>query len=467
MSITPENRPSLSRLETKMKRESFTTQLGFILTTAGLAIGLGNLYRFPYITGQYGGAFFVLLYIACLMLIGVPLVTMELAIGRSSRKSPAKALSTLKPDVKGWKYVQHLPWIGNYVFQMFYNVVAAQMLYFAISMLCGWLSNLSIIDLQNYSSNFSQNTVVYAIMLVIVCVAGFGVCYGGLEKGVEKISVYMLSTLFIIMIGLAIYALTLPGAKEGIRFYLAPNLSNISKAGFTEVLSAAFGQSFFTLGFGAGSLCVFGSYLKKDNALAGQATKVVLLDTCVALVAGLIVFPTCFTYGIDPANGPDLILITMPAVFNAMPGGRVIGSIFFVAVIMAAFSTVISAFENIVSNTMEVTGLDRKKDVLLNVIPMILLSLPAVFGMNMWSGVQILGRGIMDFEDFLVSNNLLPIGAMIYLLFCTQKFGWGWDNFVEEANEGKGVKFPSVIKYYCKYVLPVILFVFWLTGYIN
>lgn len=450
-----------------MKRETFSSQIGFLLTTAGLTIGLGNIYRFPYITGQYGGAIFVIVYIICLLLMGIPLVTMELSIGRGSRKASSKALQTLRPDKKGWRIVQPIPWIGNYVFQMFYNVIAAQMLYFSIAMVTGKLSDLSVSELKKVCVEFSETPAKVIGYTIVICVIGFGICYGGIQKSIEKISVIMLSILFVILIGLAVYCLTLPGAVEGVKFYLMPDVKKFSNAGLTEVISAAFGQAFFTLGFGAGSLCVFGSYLDKNKRIVGHAGKLLVLDTGVALVAGIIVFPACFTFHIDPANGPDLILITMPAVFNSMKYGWIIGGFFFVAIIIATLSTIVAAFENIVSSTMDITGFGRRKMVLLNVIPMILLSIPAALGMNIWNGISIMGRSIIDAEDFLVSNNLLPMGAMIFLMFCITRKGWGWENFVEEANRGSGFRFPTVIKGYCTFVLPVILFVFWIFGYIN
>ena len=274
----------------------------------------------------------------------------------------------------------------------------------------------------------------------------------------------MLSVLFILLIALAIYSLTLPGALEGLRFYLTPDWGNLKSAGGYEVLSAAFGQTFFSVGAGTGSLCVFGKYMSSDMRVTGQAIKVILLDLFVAIAVGLIVFPACFTYGISPDNGPNLLLITMPAVFNQVPAGQIIGSAFFIVVMMAAFSTITGAFENIVACTIDLTNWSRKKAVLVNVLPMIFLSLPSVLGMNIWSGIQILGRSIMDAEDFLVSNNLLPLGALGYLLFCTRRSGWGWGQFIEEANTGRGMKFPSWLRFYCTYILPFLLIAFWLTG---
>lgn len=450
-----------------MKRESFSSQLGFILTAAGCAIGLGNIYRFPYISGQYGGAIFVLIYLVCLLLLGVPLLAMEIAVGRGSRRSPARALQELRPDKKGWKIAQIPQYIGNYVFQMFYTVISAQMLYFALAMIAGNLNGMNVSNLKATSVALSQNPLLFSTLTIVVILAGFTVCLSGLQNGVEKASKIMLGVLFVLLIGLAVYSLSLSGAREGLRFYLYPDLENLKRAGLYEVVSAAFGQVFFSLGMGAGSMCVFGSYLSKEHRITGQTIKVISLDSFVALTAGLIIFPACFTYGIDPANGPDLIIITMPAIFSEMSGGWFIGSVFFLAVMMASFSTVVAAFENIVACTMDLTGWERRKATLMNVLPMIILSLPAVLGMNVLDHIQIFGRSIMDAEDFLVSNNLLPFGAIGYLLFCTRRYGWGWEKFEQEANIGKGLRFPRWLRWYCTWILPLLLFIFYLTGYLT
>ena len=447
-----------------MKNERFSSQLGFILTAVGCAIGLGNIYRFPYLCGQYGGAIFVLIYICCLVLLAVPLVSMEVAVGRGSRHSPAKALQVLRPDKPVWRVAQIPQYLGNYIFQWFYTVITAQMLYFMGASLFGTLNGLNAAELQALSDNLNQNPVLLGGLTVVVILAGFGVCLGGLQGGVERAGKIMLSILFVMLIALAVYSVTLSGASEGLHFYLSPNIGNIEDSGVYETVSAAFGQVFFSVGAGTGSLCVFGKYMSSDYRVSGQAIKVISLDTFVALTAGLIVFPACFTYGIAPDSGPNLLVITMPSIFNQMPGGYFIGAVFFVVVMMASFSTITAAFENIVACTIDLTNWSRRKAVLANILPMILLSLPAVLGMNVWSGIQILGRSIMDAEDFLVSNNLLPLGALGYLLFCTRRSGWGWGRFVEEANTGRGMKFPSWLRFYCMYILPILLIVFWLTG---
>ena len=446
------------------QRDRFSSNIGFLLVSAGCAIGLGNIYRFPYLCGQYGGAIFVLIYICCLVLLAVPLVSMEVAVGRGSRHSPAKALQVLRPDKPVWRVAQIPQYLGNYIFQWFYTVITAQMLYFMGASLFGTLNGLNAAELQALSDNLNQNPVLLGGLTVVVILAGFGVCLGGLQGGVERAGKIMLSILFVMLIALAVYSVTLSGASEGLHFYLSPNIGNIEDSGVYETVSAAFGQVFFSVGAGTGSLWVFGKYMSSDYRVSGQAIKVISLDTFVALTAGLIVFPACFTYGIAPDSGPNLLVITMPSIFNQMPGGYFIGAVFFVVVMMASFSTITAAFENIVACTIDLTNWSRRKAVLANILPMILLSLPAVLGMNVWSGIQILGRSIMDAEDFLVSNNLLPLGALGYLLFCTRRSGWGWGRFVEEANTGRGMKFPSWLRFYCMYILPILLIVFWLTG---
>lgn len=452
-----------------MKKETFTNQLGFVLTAAGCAIGLANIYRFPYLCGRYGGALFMLLYLACVVLFAVPLLSMEAAIGRSSRASAARALETLRPDKPGWRIVQPISYMGTYVSQMFYAAIVAQMLYFAVSMFSGNLKGMNVPQLQEMSAHLSQSPLLTAGIVAFIVLCGFAVCFFGVRSGVERVNKIMLGILFLMMIALSVYSATLPGAAEGLKFYLSPKLSKIEEAGFLEVLSAAFGQAFFSLGMGAGSICVFGSYMPKDSRIIPQVLKITALDTAVALLGGFIIFPACFTYGIDPAGGPDLIIITMPAVFNQMNGGRLLGTFFFVAIIMACFSTIVTTYENIVACTMDLTGWKRRKAVLMNVLPLLLLCMPAVLGMSVWSNVRILGRSILDAEDFIVSNNLMPLGALGYLVFCiNRRVGWGWDNFMWEANTGEyGMRFPAWLKKYCTYALPVMLIVFWLTGYVN
>ena len=451
-----------------MEKERFTSQIGFILTAAGCAIGLGNIYRFPYITGQYGGAIFLVIYIICLIILGLPLLTMEISIGRKSRKSPVHALQAIRPDKKQWTVFQIIQYAANYMFQMFYSTIAAQMLYFTYKTVTGQMRGRSVEEIKNISDNLVQCPLKLGAIMCVIVLIGFLICYGGLASGVEKASKWMLSVLFVLLIVMAVYACTLDGASKGLTFYLKPQLSSLEKAGFYNVFSAAFGQAFFSLGFGSGTLCVMGSYMGYERRIADQSAKIMLLDTMVAFVAGFIVFPACFTYGIEPANGPDLIMVSMSAVFSQMKCGWLLGSLFFIAVLMAALTTVITAYENIVASFMDITGFSRRKSVLLNTIPMILLSIPAVLGFSIWDSVSLMGKNIMGIEDFLVSNNLLPIGAMGYLLFCTRKSGWGWKGFITEANIGeKGLKFPSWLRVYCIYILPVLIFIFWLTGYFH
>lgn len=450
-----------------MKREKFSTQLGFLLTTAGCAIGLGNIYRFPYIVGQYGGALFVIVYAICLILLGIPLVTMELAVGRASRVSAVKAFEVLKPGYKGRKVFQSVPVIANYMYNMFYTTITAQMLYYTVMTVTGKLSGKNAQEIKMVSTRLSGRPILYAMLMVIVVVFCFFVCIKGLRNSVEKYSKYMLSFLFVIMLILAVRSLTLDGAREGVRFYLYPSIEKMEEYGMGEIISAALGQAFFTLGIGAGSICLFGSYMDKNKSLAGQATMVVILDTAVAFAAGLIIFPACFTYGVAPQNGPNLLVDTMPNIFNHMAGGRFWGSMFFVAVLLAALTTVIASFENIIGVTMDVSGWSRKKAVMVNLLPMILLSLPSILGMNVWNTVKIGGRDIMGIEDFMVSNCFLPVGAFLYLLFCVTGFGWGWKSFLEEVNVGKGFKIPMKTKGYFKYVLPIIVIIIFIMGFVN
>lgn len=447
-----------------MKREKFSTQLGFVLTTAGCAVGLGNIYRFPYIAGQYGGAVFVLIYLVCLLMVGVPLVTMELAVGRASGASAAKAFAALRPDKKGWKLCQIIPVLANYVYNMFYTTITAQMLYYVAAAVTGKFKGMNAEEIQNVSGDLSANPVGLSALMVIVVVVCFYICMNGLRDSVEKYSKYMLSFLLLIMIVLVIKAATLTGAGEGIRFYLYPDLSKVEAYGIREIVSAALGQAFFTLGIGAGSICIFGSYMDKKHRLAGEAAKVVGLDLLVAFLAGLIIFPACFTYGVEPQNGPDLLAVTMPNIFNHMPGGRVWGGMFFLAVLMAAVTTVVASFENIVGATMDLLGWSRKKAAVVNIFPMIVLSLPCILGMSIWKNIRIFGRDIMGAEDFLVSNCLLPLGALAYLLFCVSRYGWKWENFCREANEGEGIKVPEKIRIYAGYILPVIIILLFILG---
>lgn len=455
----------MMEMEETMKREKFATQLGFILTTAGGAIGLGNIYRFPYIVGQYGGAVFVLLYLACLILVGLPLVAMELAVGRASGASTGKAFEILAPDKKGWQGARFVPIVANYVYNMFYTTITAQMLYYAVVTLTGKFSEMDTNAIRSVSENLEANPKLLILLMTIVVVSCFMICMNGLTNSVEKASKYMLTFLLVIMVVLVFRSAFLEGFTKGMKFYLYPDFSKFQKYGFKEILSAALGQAFFTLGIGAGSICICGSYMDRKQRLVNQASKVVLLDLFVALMAGMIIFPACFTYGIEPEVGPDLLVLTMPNVFNTMSGGRIWGSLFFLAVLMATVTTVVASFENIVGTTMDMLGWSRKKAALMNILPMILLSLPCIFGMNIWSHIRILGKDIMGIEDFIVSNCLLPIGSLIYVLFCVTRYGWGFQNFRREANEGVGIEVPNKTHFYLAYILPVFILILFIIGF--
>ncbi len=451
-----------------MQREKFSSRLGFVLISAGCAIGLGNVWRFPYITGKYGGAAFVLIYLIFLVLLALPIMVMEFSVGRASQKSCVSSFRTLEPKGSHWHWIGYAGVAGNYLLMMFYTVIGGWMLIYFIKMLTGQFQGLSTQEVEAAFSYMKTSEVgSMAFFMVIVILLGFGICSLGLQNGVEKITKVMMVSLFLIMLVLAGRSFFLDGAKEGLAFYLRPDFSVIAEQGVGNVVYAAMGQAFFTLSVGMGSMAIFGSYIGKERSLTGESISITILDTTVALLAGLIIFPACFTYGVNPGEGHGLVFVTLPNVFNAMSGGRVWGALFFLFLFFAALSTVVAVFENIVSFGMDARGWSRKKSVLINLILMIFLSLPCLLGFNVLSDIQPLGEGssIMDLEDFIVSNNVLPLGALCYLLFCTTKYGWGWDKFLAEADAGQGLKFPKWLKPYLKYVLPFIILFIFLMGY--
>lgn len=450
-----------------MKREKFGSRLGFILISAGCAIGLGNVWRFPYITGAYGGAAFVLIYLFFLLVLGLPIMVMEFAVGRASQKSAALSFDVLEPKGTKWHWYKVGAMAGNYLLMMFYTTIGGWMLLYFAKMLTGQFEGLDADGVSSVFSDLMGRPGVMAVCMILVVAACFAVCSLGLQKGVEGITKVMMGLLFILMIILAVRSATLPGAGEGLKFYLLPDFGKIQDAGLKEVVFAAMGQSFFTLSLGIGAIAIFGSYIDKSRSLAGEAVCVTVLDTCVALIAGMIIFPACYAFGVNPDSGPNLIFITLPNIFNAMSGGRVWGALFFLCMLFAAASTIIAVFENIISFAMDLTGCTRQKAVRWNLIAIILLSLPCLLGFNVLSGVQLLGEGstILDFEDFLVSNNLLPLGSLVYLLFCTSRYGWGWESFMKEANTGTGLKFPKWARVYVSYVLPLIVLFIFVQGY--
>lgn len=450
-----------------MEREKFSSRLGFILISAGCAIGLGNVWRFPYIVGAYGGAAFVLIYLAFLLVMGLPIVVMEFAVGRASQKSAVLSFDILKPEGTGWKAGKYIAIAGNYLLMMFYTTVAGWMILYFVKMLMGDFTGMDAAEVGAEFGGMLSDPIIMMAMMVIVVLLGFAVCGMGLQNGVEKITKVMMVCLLLLMFVLAGNSMMIKGGEVGLEFYLKPDFSKVKEAGVGEVVFAALGQSFFTLSIGIGALAIFGSYIGKEKKLTGEAVSVLCLDTLVAFMAGLIIFPACFAYGIEPDAGPSLIFITLPNVFNHMAGGRIWGSLFFLFMSFAAMSTVIAVFQNIVSFATDLTGCTVKKAVVCNTFAMILLSIPCVLGFNVWSGFMPLGEGtgILDLEDFLVSNNLLPIGSLVYLLFCTSRRGWGFDNFLAEANQGTGLGFPKKVRVYVSFILPVVILVIFLQGY--
>ena len=452
-----------------MKREKFSSRLGFILISAGCAIGLGNVWRFPYITGKYGGAAFVLLYIFFLLILGLPIMVAELAVGRASQRSAAQSFDVLEPKGTKWHWYKWGAMAGNYLLMMFYTTIAGWMLYYVYKMASGQFVGLNSEQVTGEFVSMTQRPGLMVVFMVIIVVLCFGVCAVGLQKGVERVTKFMMISLFLMMIVLAVHSITLKGGSEGLKFYLVPDFGKLAEYGVFEVLYAAMGQAFFTLSLGIGSIAIFGSYINKDRRLTGEAISITALDTLVALIAGLIIFPACFAYDVNPGEGPSLIFITLPNVFNEMAFGQVWGTLFFVFMFFAAISTVIAVFENIISFATDLTGCSRKKAVLCNMAVIIVLSLPCVLGFNLWSGFQPLGAGsnVLDLEDFIVSNNLLPLGSLVYLLFCVSRYGWGWKNFTAEANEGKGVRFPGWMRGYVTFFLPLVVLFIFVWGYLS
>ena len=448
-------------------RERFSSRLGFILISAGCAVGLGNVWRFPYITGQYGGAAFVLVYLIFLVLLGLPIMVMEFAVGRASQKSAARSFHVLEPAGTKWHLQGYACMAGNYLLMMFYTTVGGWMAAYIFKTLTGEFKGLDSDGVAAVFNDMLARPGYMTFWMVLVVLLSFFICSLGLQKGVERITKAMMSCLFLILLILCIRSVTLPGASEGLRFYLIPDFTRFTENGVGNTIFAAMGQAFFTLSLGIGAMAIFGSYIGKDHTLTGETINICLLDTLVAFLAGLIIFPSCFAFGVDPGQGTGLVFITLPNIFNQMVGGRIFGVLFFVFMTFAAQSTIIAVFENIISFSMDLFGTSRKKTVLINGIAIILLSLPCVFGFNIWSGFQPMGAGstIQDLEDFIVSNNLLPLGSMVYLLFCTSRYGWGWKNFLAEADTGKGVKFPAWARVYVSYILPLIVLFIFIMGY--
>lgn len=451
------------------QREQLGSRLGFILLSAGCAIGIGNVWKFPYMVGQYGGGAFVLIYLFFLVILGIPVMTMEFAIGRAGQRSPARLYQQLEPKGSKWHLHGYVAMAGNYILMMFYTSVAGWMLDYFVRTAGGRFVGA---DTDGVAAQFSQmlgDPLRMTLFMGIIVVLGFLVCSFSLQKGLERITKWMMVALLVIMVVLAINSVCTAGGSQGLRFYLVPDLARMKKVGIGNVVAGAMNQAFFTLSLGIGAMAIFGSYIGKERALMGESARVAALDTLVALCSGLIIFPACFAYGVQPDSGPSLIFITLPNIFNHMPLGRVWGSLFFVFMSFAAFSTVLGVFENIVSCTMDLSGWSRKKACLFNGILMLLLSMPCVLGFNVLSKFQPLGpgTGVLDLEDFVVSNLLLPLGSLIFIFFCTSRYGWGWKDFTKEANTGKGLKVQRWMRGYMCYVLPVLVAVILVLGLIR
>ncbi|MCH3950169.1 MAG: sodium-dependent transporter [Acidaminococcus sp.] len=447
--------------------DSFATRLGFILVSAGCAIGIGNVWKFPYLCGQFGGAAFILIYLIFLLIMGIPVMVCEFAIGRGSRRSAAKSFDVLEPPGTRWHKFKWISIIGCYMLMMYYTTVTGWMLYYCYLHFRGAFIGATpkVIGAAFGAMLGSASTMMF--WMVLACVIGFLVCYFGIQNGVERITKVMMVALLLLMVALAIHSVFLEGAEKGIEFYLVPNFDAINKIGWGNVIFAAMSQAFFTLSIGIGAMLIFGAYLPRGRSLLGEAVTITALDTFVALMAGFIIIPACFAYGIKPDAGPSLIFLTIPNLFAQMPGGQIWGMLFFVFLSFAALSTVIAVFENLIAFGMNLFGWQRKESVMINGILVVILSVPCVLGFNIWSGFQPLGpgTGILDLEDFIVSNNLLPLGSLVFVLFCTKKNGWTWENFLAEANDGLGTKMPAGVKNYLMYILPLFILTIYLKGY--
>ena len=449
-----------------MKREHLGSRLGFILLSAGCAIGIGNVWKFPYVTGQNGGAIFVLIYMACLVLLGLPVMTMEFAMGRAAQKSPVKMYPELKPNSK-WSIHGWLCMLGNIVLLMCYCTITGWMIQYFVETAAGKFVGLDATGVANMFGSVVSNTGSMAFYTILTVILATIVCSFSLQGGLERVSKIMMTALLSIMLLLAVNSCLLDGGAEGLKFYLMPNWDNFVNAGIGNVIVAAMNQSFFSLSLGIGAMAIFGSYLKKERTLLGEAVNVVCLDTFVALTAGLIIFPACSAFGVEADSGPSLVFITLPNIFNNMAGGRIWGSLFFVFMSFAALSTVFAVFENIVACVRDLTNWERKKACLVTGLSLCVLTMPCVLGFTVLSNVQIIGLSIMDFEDFLVSNILLPLGSLLFALFCVSRYGWGWDKFVAEANEGKGLKVAKWMRPYMTFVVPAIITFIFIYGLVN
>ena len=446
-----------------MERETLKSRLGFILLSAGCAIGIGNVWKFPYIAGQGGGGAFVLFYLIFLVILGLPIMTMEFAVGRASRKSPVRAYQALEKPGQKWHIHGYFTLIGCYLLMMFYTTVAGWMLHYFYMTAAGKLAGLNAEQVAGKFTEMLASPATMTFWMVFVVVVGILVCAKGLQSGLERVTKGMMIALLLIMMVLAVNSLFMPGAKEGLSFFLVPDFDRMQEVGVVNTLVSAMNQAFFTLSLGIGAMSIFGSYIGKEHSLLGESVRIVVLDTFVAITAGLIIFPACFTYHVDQTSGPRLIFITLPNIFANMSMGRLWGSLFFLFMAFAAMSTVLAVFENIICCGMELTGCSRKKSSLVNLVLIILLSMPCVLGYNLWAwdGFAVFGGAVLDVEDFLVSNLFLPLGSLVYLLFCVTRYGWGWQNYKKEVNTGKGLKVQDWMHGYLTYVLPlIVVFIF-------
>lgn len=452
-----------------MKREHFSSRLGFILITAACSIGLGNVWRFPYITGKYGGASFVLLYILFLVILGLPIVVMEFAVGRASQRSTALSFNILEPKGTKWHWFKYITIIGNYLLMMFYTVISGWLIWYFVEMMKGRFQGLSAGQVSGVFEGLLASPGTMILYTIIAIAISAAVCTMGIQKGVERVTKIMMLLLFSLLVILAVKAVSLPNSEMGLKYYLVPDFNRIKEIGLSKCIFGAMGQAFFTLSVGIGTLSVFGSRIDKSSSLTENALYMGILDTLVAFLSGLIIFPACFSFGIEPDSGPNLLFVTLPNIFNAMNGGRLWGSLFFLFMCFAAISTVIAVVENIMTWVMDFTGCSRKKAAVINFTAISILSLPCIFGFNLWKGFQPLGAetNILDLEDFILSNNLLPLGSLVFLFFCTRRYGWGWDNFYKEAATGKGLPYPKAARKYVTYVLPVIVLIVLIGSYVS
>lgn len=449
-----------------MKREKLSSRLGFILLSAGCAIGLGNIWRFPYMVGKYGGGAFVLVYLFFLIILGLPIIVMEYSVGRGSQKSVAQSFHVLEKKGQKWHLFSYVAMAGNYLLVMFYTTIAGWMLAYFVKMLKGDFIGLSPNEVGNVFTTLQADPAASVFWMILIVIIGCGICAVGLQHGVEKVTKVMMGLLLGVMILLVVKSLSLDDAMKGVEFYLIPDFNVLKENGIFNAIYGAMGQAFFTLSIGMGGMAIFGSYIDKKHSLTGEGLRVLILDTFVAVMAGLIIFPACMSFNVDAGSGPGLVFVTLPNIFNAMDGGQIWGTLFFVFMNFAALSTIIAVFENIVSFTIDLFQWSRKKSVILNFIIIVIGSIPCAIGFSILSGFQPLGAGsaVLDLLDFLVSNVIMPLGSLVFLFFCTRKSGWGWKNFITEANAGEGLSFPERARFYVSWILPLIVIFIFLFG---